>query len=398
MDFSLVELTRDQQIFQRTVRALLDEVVTDEVHEHERATGDGISVPVHLALGRHGWVMPEWPVEDGGAGLDPVCRRILELELARYQVPRIGLGTTRLVWAAVERFGSRELRERLGPGVADGSVRFCLGYSEPDGGSDIAAARVRAVRDGDHWIVNGSKLWTTGAQCCQYSFVITRTDPDLPKHKGLTMFLVPLDLPGVEIQPIMTYGGERTNAVFFGDVRVSDDQRLGEVNDGWTVLRGPLDKEHSLGPGRDVLEDLSSLRQYLRPLETALDVAVAWARDSTKPDGSGPLADAAVLERLGRAATEIELAVCTPGPLGRVKIGDVMIEQSAQLMDLVGTEALISAGADGALGHEGDIDFTHRFAQGTTIYGGTVEVFRNIIAQHDLHLPRASFPGAKVVI
>jgi alkylation response protein AidB-like acyl-CoA dehydrogenase len=397
MDFSTIELTPEQRDFHADLRALLDEVVTPEVHEHERTTGDGFSLPVHLALGRRGLLMPEWPVEEGGAALDPVSRRILELELARYRVPEITASTTKLVWKAVDRFAGPDLRDELRSKVADGTVRFCLGYSEPDGGSDIAAARVRAVRDGDLWLINGSKLWTTGAHNCQYVFLLTRTDPELPKHKGLTMFLVPLDSEGVEIQAIRTFGNERTNAVFYDDVRVEDRYRLGAVNDGWTVLHGPLDEEHDLGSGDAGLSDTLG-RRYLRALERALDATVAWAADPRGVDGTRPLDDPAVVERLVRATVELELGICTPGPMGRVKCSDVLIEQAAELIDLVGPKSLLSDDADGALGIEADLDFAHRWAQGTATYGGTVEVFRNIIAQHILGLPRASFPGSKVLM
>ena len=133
--------------------------------------------------------------------------------------------------------------------MAAGRVRFCLGYSDPEGGSDIAAAHLRAVPDGDEWVLNGAKMFTTGAHNCQYTFLITRTDPALPKHKGLTMFLVPLDVPGVEIQAIRTYGGERTNAVYYADVHVPDRYRMGGVNDGWAVAARPARRRARRGRG-----------------------------------------------------------------------------------------------------------------------------------------------------
>jgi alkylation response protein AidB-like acyl-CoA dehydrogenase len=225
MDFSRVPLDAEGQKFLDEVRSFMTEHVTEDVLEEERRTGSGFNERVHLALGRRGWIMPAWPAERGGAGLDPVRARILELEMRRAEVPSITHGTTRLVLSAVEKSGQPDLVAELLPGVAAGTVRFCLGYTEPDGGSDIAAAKTRAVRDGDEWVINGSKIFTTGAQNCQYTFLITRTDPELPKHRGLTMFLVPLASEGVEIQAIRTYGGERTNIVYYSDVRISDRYR-----------------------------------------------------------------------------------------------------------------------------------------------------------------------------
>ena len=142
----------------------------------------------------------------------------------------------------MKKYGQPELVAELKPKVAKGEVRFCLGYTEPDGGSDIAAAKTRAVQEGDEWVINGSKMFTTGAHMSQYIFLITRTDPEQPKHRGLTMFLVPTDWPGVEVHALQTIGEERTNITYYGDVRLPDLYRIGPVNDGWTVVHGPLDQ------------------------------------------------------------------------------------------------------------------------------------------------------------
>ena len=399
MDFRQVRLDAQQQEFLGEVRSFMAEHVTEEVLEEERRTGSGFNERVHLALGTKGWIMPTWPAERGGAGLDPVRARILELEMRRAGVPSITHGTTRLVLAAVEKFGQPGLVGELLPEVAAGTVRFCLGYTEPDGGSDIAAAKTRAVRDGDEWVINGSKIFTTGAQNCQYTFLITRTDPELPKHRGVTMFLVPLASEGVEIQAIRTYGGERTNIVYYSDVRVSDRYRLGGVNDGWSVLHGPLDEEH--GVGRDGssarLGDLSIGTSFLQTLGRAIDGAVAWACTTTRADGSRPIDDRLVRYRLGAVAMHLEAGLVTPGPMGRVKGSDALVRGAAELMDLVGPAALLSEGSPDA-GLTGVIDYAHRFAQGTATYGGTVEVFHGIIAQHVLGLPRPSYPGSKALV
>ncbi|WP_409328957.1 acyl-CoA dehydrogenase family protein [Trujillonella humicola] len=393
MDFATVELTAEQEQFQKEVRAFLDEVVTADVHEHERRTGDGFNEAVHLALGSKGWLFPAWPVADGGAGLDRVCQRILALELSRREVPMITHSTTGLVWSAVELSADPELAARLKPEVAAGRVRFCLGYSDPEGGSDIAGATLRAVRDGDDWVLNGSKLWTTGAHNCQYTFLITRTDPDAPKHKGLTMFLVPLDSPGVEIQAIRTYGGERTNAVYYTDVHVSDTYRMGDVNAGWATLQGPLSAEHGAGRPDDGLSDVG-MTMGTREFEAAIDAAARWARRTRRPDGTLVADDPAFLDRLGHLVVETEAIRVTPGPMGRTKSSLGYIAGIAELVDMVGPEALLAHGADGAL-EDGVIDYAHRFAQGTATYGGTTEVFKGMIAQHVLGLPRLTLPGSK---
>ena len=160
------------------------------------------------------------------------------------------------MWPAVEASADPGLRDELKPQVAKGTVRFCLGYTEPDGGSDIAGAKTRAVRDGDEWVINGQKIFTSNAQYSTHVFLITRTDPTLPKHKGLTMFLVPTSSPGFERQPLPTIGDETTNISFYSDIRLPDRYRIGEVNNGWSTLHGPLDAEHHLGEHASKLEDI----------------------------------------------------------------------------------------------------------------------------------------------
>jgi alkylation response protein AidB-like acyl-CoA dehydrogenase len=179
---------------------------------------------------------------------------------------------------------------------------------------------------------------------------------------------------------------------------VADAYRLGGVNDGWSVLRGPLDEEHSFGgdPTAQKLAELSIGRQFVYALQRALEAAVGWAVTPGE-DGSRPADDPYVRYRLGQVEMDVQAALCTPGPMGRVKCSEALVHGAATLMDLVGPEALLSEGTQEALGH-GHIDYAHRFAQGTATYGGTVEVFRAMIAQHVLGLPRPSYPGAKVLV
>ena len=394
MDFSPVVLTEAQQAFAEEVRAFLDEHLTEEVYAGRRERADSFDEGLYVALGSKGWLWPRWRREDGGAELDDVCVRLLETELFRREAPL--LSGTPLIWPGVEAHADPELRAELKPQVARGTVRICMGYTEPDGGSDIAGAKTRAVRDGDEWVINGQKIFTTGAQYCQYVFLITRTDPTLPKHKGLTMFLVPLNSEGIEIQALYTIGDERTNIVYYGDVRVSDRYRIGEVNNGWSVLHGPLDAEHYIGDTASKLDDLSPSGHLAQHLEQSVEAAVRWAR--TAPDSDGPvIEDKVFLAGIGHMLVELEAGTCTPGAMGRVKGSDVARLGCEELIDLVGPAATLPYGADGAIG-DGVIEYAHREAQHTATPGGTVEVFRTIIAQHDLGLPRPDYPGRKVFL
>ena len=271
-------------------------------------------------------------------------------------------------------------------GIADGSIRVCLGYTEPDCGSDLAAVRTRAIRDGDEWVVTGQKMFTTGAQFCQYCFCLTRTDPDRPKHKGLTVFLVPLDLPGVEIRPIGTLGGERTNFVHLDDVRVPDEYRLGDVNDGWAVVSAPLAAEHGMGDADG--DEESGGRVYAATLQRLFDEVIAHLRN-VDADGTTPIDDPLVRPRLARVALDLERIAVSPGPMGRILAAELLLHHAGDLLELLGPAALLSHGSPGAA-LDGFAEYAHRFAPGTAIYGGTTDIHRNMIAQHVLGLPRST--------
>ena len=396
MDFTLVELDDDDQAFRDEVRTFLAEQVTDDVRRRDRETGDNFDEAVHLAIGAAGYLEAEWqPAEQGG--FSRVRRRIWELEKRRAHVPWVTWGTTSMVARSVAAFGKPELVEEVMPKVFSGEVRMCLGYTEPEGGSDIATCKTRAVRDGDSWVINGSKMFTTGAHNCQYVFLITNTDPQAQKHKSLTMFLVPLDLPGIEIQGIRTVDGDRTNIVYYSDVRVPDKYVLGDVNGGWTVLRGPLDAEHgAVASADDGLADIAIMAHQGGFMSTAVD---AVAHHVAQPDRSGhrPIDDGSVAYRLGRSAARLEASLSTPSIFGRVTLAQTMRDIGADLMDIVGPAALLPIETPGAADH-GASEYLYRFAPLAGIYGGSLEVFRNMIAQHVLGLGRPNYSPVKTKV
>jgi alkylation response protein AidB-like acyl-CoA dehydrogenase len=397
MDFSIIELDEPTAAFADEVNRWLDEHVSDELIDAEWASGDGHDVAFHRKLGARGWAFPALPVEDGGAGADELQCRILATELAGRHVPSTIRNTTALVMPAVRMWMVGPQRDEILRRAAAGEVAFCLGYTEPDAGSDLAAVRTRAVRDGDEWVIDGQKMFTTGAHLCDYCFLLARTDPDAAPHKGLTMFLVPLDSPGIEIRGMQTLGGERTNMVFYDGVRVSDDFRLGESGQGWAVLHGPLNAEHRMsesGP-RPVEEESgeagtgssADMAAYiLRVHEPAVRAAVQWAR-TPGPDGRRPIDDPRVRERLADVELGVVVSKLTPGPQGRVYAADAMIRNGRELVDLLGPCALVPRGHPSAVG-DGWVEYAHRFAQACAIYGGTTEVIRNLIAERFLNLGR----------
>ena len=396
MDFSRVELSADDLAFQQEARSILKTLVTEDVKRRDRETGDNFDEDVHLALGAAGYLALEWNSESDG-GFTRVRRRIWELEKRRAHVPWVTWGTTSMVARSVAKFGSAELREEVMPRVFSGEVRLCLGYTEPEGGSDIATCKTRAVRDGDSWLINGSKMFTTGAHKCQYVFLITNTAPDAPKHKSLTMFLVPLNSPGIEIQGLRTVDGDRTNIVYYSDVRVDDKYRLGEVDAGWTVLREPLNTEHgAVAAASDGLQDTSIMMHQAGTMATAVDNAVKRViqRD---PSGRRLIDDQSVAYRLGRSFARIEASLSAPNIYGRVANAQTMRDVSPDLMDILGAASALPFGTDGAA-DDGSAEYVYRFAPLVGIYGGTLEVFRNMIGQYMLGLgkPNYSPPATKV--
>ncbi|MGU3498571.1 acyl-CoA dehydrogenase family protein [Mycobacterium sp. C31M] len=390
MDFSLVDLSDEDKAFQTELRDFLAEIVTEDVIRHDRETGDNFHEGVHLALGAAGYLEKEFRSEADG-GFTRVQSRIWALERRRAEVPWVTWGTTIMIARSVAKFGSDEIRDDVLRGVFDGTVRMALGYTEPEGGSDVATCKTRAVReaDGSSWIINGSKMFTTGAHNCRYVFLITNTDPEAPKHKSLTMFLVPLDSPGVEIQGIRTVDGDRTNIVYYSDVRVDDKYRLGEVNGGWTVVREPLDAEHgAVAAADDGLADVAIMAHQAGFMAEAADNVAALVAPR--------IDDASVAYRLGRSVARIEASLSAPSIFGRVALAQTMRDVSPDLMDIAGSVAALPIGADG--GADDRSEYVYRFAPLVGIYGGTLEVFRNMIAQHVLGLgkPNYSPPKAKV--
>jgi len=380
MDFSRVALSPEDTAFLDETREFITKRVTEEVLRRDREFGENFDEQVHLALGEAGYLASDWKLESDG-GFSPVRRRIFELEIGRAHTPWYHWGTTSVVARLVEQFGAPELAGQVVPGVLSGETRLCLGYTEPEGGSDVATCKTRAVRDGDAWIINGAKMFTSNAQNAKFVFLLTNTDPQGPKHKNLTMFLVPLDSPGIEIQGIRTLDGDRTNIIFYSDVRVDDLYRIGDVNGGWTVMRSALDSEHGIVDREDHgLQSISGMSGHGLMMAEAVDTVAAIVSD---------VDDESVKYRLGRSVARMEAALSTPGMFGRVAMAQTMRDISVDLMDVLGAASALPTDARGSA-DDGTTEYLFRLAVPTGIYGGTLEVFRNMIAQHALKLGRHS--------
>jgi alkylation response protein AidB-like acyl-CoA dehydrogenase len=375
--------------FRDEVRAFLAENFHPEMIERAHETGTAHIREFHRALGAQGWIAASWPEEYGGQGRDPFEMTALRDELRLAGVPTDGLGQSIIVGRTIRAVGSEEQKQRFLPPFLRGEIIFALGYTEPDSGSDVAAAKTRAVRDGDDWVIDGQKMFTTLAHEAAFVFLLARTNPDVAKHRGLTMFLVPLDAPGVEIHPVHTMGGERTNATFYSEVRVPDSFRVGDVDDGWGVMTVALTFER----GGFALSEADRVWE-----QTA-----AWATTTRRPDGTRVIDDPLVRERLAMMRINNEVArllalqcsyVAASGGLPGVEgsmhklwYAEAMTADASELVDMLGAEGVVARGeADAPV--DGWVEHLHRHAAVTTIYGGTSEVQRGIIAERGLGLPR----------
>ena len=387
MDF---RLGAKSDVFRAEVRAFLEQHLDDEVIEQAHRTGTMHNKDFYRALGDQGWIAAAWPPEYGGQERDPYEMTALRDELRLAGAPTDGMGLSLIVCQTIRRVATEEQKRDFLPRALAGEILMSLGYSEPDSGSDVASIKTRALRDGDEWVINGQKMFTTLAHEADYVFLLTRTNPDVPKHKGLTMFLVPLDTPGIEVQPVHTVGGERTNATFYSDVRVSDHYRIGEVDRGWDVMTVALAFERG-GFG-------------LSDSDRVWEQTVEWAKHTRRDDGTRVIDDPFVRERLALMRVNNEVAkllayrtsfVAASGKLPGVEgsmhklfYAESMTADAAELVDMLGSEGVLQRGEEGApVG--GWVEHLFRHAAVTTIYGGTSEMQRSIIAERGLGLPRS---------
>ena len=324
-----------------------------------------------------------WPTEHGGQGRTPLEVLAYSEEVQRAGAPTYGIAVTMVVAHVINEVGTPEQKAEILPRALNAEILIALGFTEPENGSDAAAAATRAVPDGDGWRITGSKMFTTNAHIADYVFMLARTDPEAPKHQGLTVFLVPLDQDGVEVRPVQTISGERTNVTFYNDVFVEDRWRLGEVHGGWKVMNVALANEHAAS--------------FAGEQSRLLDALSAWST------ATGADQDPDVRERLGRSRAEIEVSRLLQrralwlrstgqpttglGNMSKLFSSERLQQQADETLQLVGRDAVRAWGEESAV-EGGTIEHMVRHAKGTTIYGGTSQIQRNVIAQFVLELPR----------
>jgi len=343
-------------------------------------------------LADRGWVAPAWPKEYGGAGLSTMEQFILNEEFAEARAPQLGGMGVMMAGPTIIVHGTEEQKAEHLPKILKGETQWCQGFSEPGAGSDLASLQTRAVKDGDDFVLNGSKIWTSGAQFANWMFMLARTDPDAPKHRGITYFLLDFKSPGITVQPLVQMGGGAGfNQVFFDNVRVPSKNVVGEVNRGWYVGTTTLDFERS-GIGSAV-----GIRQNVERM-------IQWAKENVGEGhsmlGRNPLVRLELADRLVEAnvAKMLSYRVVHMQNVGMVPNHEASM---AKLFSSELGQRIARAGIKmlGLYGLAWDAQSPHspnhgQYSRGYvqsvsgTIAGGTSEIQRNVIAQRGLGLPR----------
>ena len=247
-------LSPEDQAFRDEVRRFLDAELTDALREAGRRCAGiyadyDVGMPWHRILAKKGWSVPNWPVEHGGTGWTPMQHYLFASEMAEAEAPPLAPNAVKMVGPVLIAFGTDEQKARWLPGIRNGDDYWAQGYSEPGSGSDLASLQCRAVRDGDHYVINGTKIWTTHAQWSNRMFCLVRTDPAAKPQRGISFLCFDLDTPGITVRPIISISGDHEfNQVFFDDARVPVSSLVGRENEGWTVAKYLLEHERGGAP------------------------------------------------------------------------------------------------------------------------------------------------------
>ncbi|BBY58713.1 acyl-CoA dehydrogenase family protein [Mycolicibacterium sarraceniae] len=340
-----------------------------------------------------GWAVPGWEPQWWGRGLSDAQSRIVAAEFAAVGAPGTGHDRANLFACTLHDLGTDEQKHRLIPPSIRGESKWCLLYSEPGAGSDLAGLRTRAERDGDDWVIDGQKVWTSFAKTADYGLLVARTDWDVPKHKGISFFMFPMRQPGVEVRPIHQITGESEfNEVFISGARVPDANVVGEPGGGWSVLQVALSYE------RRLMGDLARTTRSARKPQADADSLIEMARCA------GRLGDGFIRQEIARVeayaavnrwntqrakATSDRAEAATLLALGKIAMSRILHETAKVQTEIAGPEAMLS-GPDNPVGDA--VTFRTLNAYFTSIGGGTDQIQRNIVGERVLGLPKEPDP------
>jgi alkylation response protein AidB-like acyl-CoA dehydrogenase len=388
-----VALTPAQERLREELRAYFADLVTPEVRAGLAAAsgefGDAdVYQQVIRRLGADGWLGIGWPEEYGGQARGGVEQLIFTdaAAVAGVPVPYLTLNT---VGPTIMRYGTDEQKDYFLPRILAGELHFSIGYSEPGSGTDLASLRTRAVQEDDEWVINGQKMWTSLVQYADWIWLACRTDPDLPRHKGLSMILVPTNAAGFSYTPVHTVAGVGTSATYYEDVRVPVGNLVGELNGGWALMTNQLNHE------RVALTSAA-------PLTHSIELVRRWAQETKDADGRRVIDQEWVQVLLGRAHARADMLALlnwklassagdlSPAHASATKVygSELATEVYRSLMEVVGPLASVTGDSEGAV-LAGRLERFHRSSLVMTFGGGTNEIQRDIIGYVGLGLPAA---------
>jgi alkylation response protein AidB-like acyl-CoA dehydrogenase len=387
--------TPEQQAFRDEVRSFLedalpadwegaDNAIDDEAHEFGRE--------FLKKLAPRRWIAPAWPTEYGGLDLSLWDQVIFNEEMGYYRAPIVNTAAVGYLGPTIILYGTDEQKRQHLPGITSGDVIWCQGYSEPNSGSDLASLQTRAVQDGDDFVINGQKIWTSQAHYADWMFVLARTDPDAPKHRGISYFLLDMKTPGVTVRPLINMAnGEGFNEVFFENVRVPRSGLLGELNRGWYIATTTLDFERSsIGGAAQQRRSLEDLTRFARSERAAGSSGRIWERPTVQHAIADLWIDLEVMQLLSYRVVSMQARGLVPNyesSIIKVFASEYAQRQSRTGMGIMGLYGGLWEGSPWAR-LRGRYAKSYVASVGSTIAGGTSEIQRNIIAQRGLGLPR----------
>ncbi|MBV9042387.1 MAG: acyl-CoA dehydrogenase family protein [Acidimicrobiia bacterium] len=385
-----LDLTPEQKALQQELREYFADLVKARSAQDldEEEMGEGWKATIRQ-MGKDGWLGVGWPKEYGGQGRGAIEQLIFLEEAGRAGAP-IPLVTLNTVGPTLAQFGTDEQKQKFLPGILAGEIHFAIGYTEPGAGTDLASLRTGAVRDGDEYIVNGQKVFTSGAHVADYVWLACRTDPAAPKHKGISILIVDADQPGFKWTPINTLSLGFTSATYYEDVRVPASMRVGEENAGWKMITTQLNFERvALGPSGRIFRSLDAVAQWTKETRFADGTRVIdldWVRTNL----ARVRAKAEVAELLNwRVAWEQEQGRMNPADASAMKVyGTELRQETARLLlEVIGAAGYLREGSPGAV-LEGMLERDFRGSVVGTFGGGVNEVQREIIVTAGLGMPR----------
>jgi alkylation response protein AidB-like acyl-CoA dehydrogenase len=386
-----IDLTPEQKTLRKTLRNYFSDLMTPERTSGTRGMeGGSVYRDTIRQIGKDGWLGVGWPKEVGGGGLTMVEQMIFLEEQRRAGAP-FPFVTVSTVGPALMDYGSEQQKAEFLPRILSGECHFSIGYSEPEAGTDLASLQTSAVRDGDEWVINGTKMFTSGANDTDYIWLAARTDPDAPKHKGISIIIVPSDTPGFSASLIHTVGGSATSMTYYENVRVPIENTVGGINGGWRLITTQLNHERI------------GLAAFGSAAFSRVEKVIAWARDTDSPLGGKVIDQAWVQSNLAecyarieamkllnwRMATQIETGVVNPADASAVKVygTEAVIEVYRLLQEIVGPAALVDVSSPGAQ-IDGELELDARMCTINTFGGGVNEIQREIVSMAGLRMPR----------